>query len=63
MFAIIKTRLLIQNLIGQSPYLFKISHSILNMGFEVTQNMYRLKGKQPQPPKPFILIDIRKCVL
>ena len=25
--------------------------------------MYRLKGKQPQPPKPFLLIDIRKYVL
>jgi len=27
------------------------------------QNMYRLKGKQPQPPKPFLLTDIRKYVL
>jgi len=25
--------------------------------------MYRLKGKQPQQPKPFLLIDIRKYVL
>jgi len=27
--------------------------------------MYRLKlkGKQPQPPKPFLLIDIHKYIL
>ena len=27
------------------------------------QNMYRLKGKQLQQPKPFLLIDIRKYIL
>ena len=25
--------------------------------------MYRLKGKQPQQPKPFLLTDIRKYAL
>ncbi len=43
-------------------YFKLIKHSILRMRFEYEQNMYRLKGKQPQQPKPFLLIDIRKYI-
>jgi len=33
------------------------------MEFIFEQNMYHLKGKQPQQYKPFLLIDIRKYIL
>ncbi len=33
------------------------------MEFVLKQNMYRLKGKQPQQPKSILLKDIRKYTL